>query len=77
MTIPVPLRMPLEHWRAFMLRARQRVNVIVPAVFEQGLFFGGLTAIAYGAWMVYRPLGPIVGGVFAVKVAFLIAAERK
>lgn len=77
MTIPIPLQAPLIRWSAFMHRTRQRVKVIVPAIFENVLFFGGLASVAYGAWMIYKPLGPIVGGIFAVKVAFLMASGRE
>jgi hypothetical protein len=56
---------------------RKKVSQVVPLIFEQGLFFGGIGAISFGAWMIYKPLGPIVGGAFGVWVSFLIAAERK
>lgn len=71
------LEQPLLRWRFFYHRTRQRVAAIVPGIFMNALFFGGLTAVAYGTWMIYRPLGPIFGGLFAVWVAFLISAERK
>jgi hypothetical protein len=75
--VTLSLQQPLLRWRAGIRRVRRAIAAIVPGIFENALFFGGLAAIAYGCWMIYKPLGPIVGGVFAVKVAFLIAAERK
>ena len=45
--------------------------------FEHLMFLGGLAAIAYGAWMIWHPLGPVVGGWFALKVSFLVSAERQ
>lgn len=38
---------------------------------QLALFAGGLVSISYGAWMMYRPLGFILAGVFAVWIAFL------
>ena len=40
-------------------------------VLQATLFFGGLAAIAFGGWMIYKPLGPIFGGLFAVWISFL------
>jgi len=47
-----------------------------PAVLEKVLFFGGMAAVVWGVWMVYRPLGPIVGGGLAVWLGMLISVER-
>lgn len=47
-----------------------------PAVLEKVLFFGGMGAIVCGCWMIYRPLGPIVGGAIAVWLGMLISVER-
>ena len=64
-------------------KIRERMTVLTRSIakisaytFEHLLFMGGLAAIAYGAWEVWRPLGPILGGWFMVRVAMLIAAER-
>jgi len=38
-------------------------------------FFAGIVSIIAGASLVYRPAGFIVGGLFAMWVSFLIAAE--
>lgn len=50
---------------------------VVPAALEQGLCFGGLAAVTFGCWLVYRPLGFIIGGLLAVWISFAISAERK
>ena len=53
-----------------------RVAVYVQAIrgisaygFQHFPYLGGLAAIAYGCSLIYRPLGFIVGGWLAVKVA--------
>lgn len=63
--------------RGILARIVPIVTRIVPAILEQFLFFAGLAAIAFGAWMIYRPLGPIFGGLCGVWISFLISAERK
>jgi hypothetical protein len=47
-----------------------------PAVLEKVLFFGGMAAVVYGCWMIYRPLGPLVGGALSVWLGMLISVER-
>ena len=47
-----------------------------PVVLEKFLFFGGMAAFVCGCWMIYRPLGPIVGGAIAVWLGMLISMER-
>ena len=47
-----------------------------PAVLEKVLFFGGMAAVVLGCWMIYRPLGPLVGGAAAVWLGMLISVER-
>ena len=47
-----------------------------PAVLEKVLFFGGMGSVVWGCWMVYRPLGPIIGGLLAVWLGMLISVER-
>jgi hypothetical protein len=66
------------------LRSKQRVQAfnyavrrIVPWTIEHALYVGGHAAIAFGAWMIYHPLGPIIGGFCAIKIALLISAERR
>jgi len=48
-----------------------------PAVLEKVLFFGGTAAVVWGVWMIYRPLGPILGGGLAVWLGMLISVERE
>ena len=40
---------------------------------EHILFIGGLASIAIGSAMAYPPLGPLVGGLFAVALAMLLS----
>lgn len=47
-----------------------------PAVAESAFFFGGLGAVAFGCWMAWHPLGPIVGGGIAFWLSLLISADR-
>jgi hypothetical protein len=47
-----------------------------PAALERVLFFGGLAAIVAGCWMIYRPLGPLVGGALSVWISMLMSLER-
>jgi hypothetical protein len=49
----------------------------MPAVLEHGLFFGGLASVVWGCWMLYHPLGPLVGGGLAVWVSMLASMERE
>jgi hypothetical protein len=63
-------------FRAQLARLRAAAAPIPPLVFEQVCFFGGLASIAYGAGLMYRPLGFIVGGLFAFWLATLISGER-
>ncbi len=76
MTSIVPITRGFGAFRRAAMRVRKYVTATVPAVLEQGLFFGGLGSLSYGAWMIYHPLGPIVGGGLGVWVSFLISAER-
>jgi len=48
----------------------------MPAACESVFFFGGQLSIAFGSWMAWHPLGPIVAGVMAVWLSLLISAER-
>lgn len=68
----VRLRMVLR-----LSRLGRAIAPIPPLVCEKALFFGGLMAITWGCWMVYRPAGPIVGGLLGVWLAVLINAERE
>lgn len=59
--------------RAILLFARFNRNAkhALSEALQALLFFGGLTGISFGAWMVYHPLGPILGGIFAVYISFM------
>ncbi len=48
-----------------------------PAVMEKFLFFSGLASFVCGCWMIYRPLGPLVGGGVAVWLGMLVSVERE
>ena len=51
---------------------RDRIPTVnLPATVQHLLFVGGLTAISWGAYMIYRPLGSITAGVIAISLAFL------
>jgi hypothetical protein len=47
-----------------------------PAVLEKALFFGGIGSVVSGCWMIYHPLGPLVGGGLAIWLGMLISVER-
>ena len=55
---------------------KARMRKIAVFSVEHFLFLGGFAVIAFGAWMVYRPAGFIVGGIFMVKIALLMSDER-
>lgn len=40
-----------------------------PIVLRDAIAVGGATAIVYGCWLLYVPLGFIVGGAFALLAA--------
>ena len=40
------------------------------------LFIAGLVSITFGVQGIYKPLGPIVGGLFAIWLAFLFAGSK-
>lgn len=43
------------------------------SLMEIGLLFGGAALIAYGAWEVYKPAGPIVAGILVITGVILRA----
>lgn len=45
-----------------------------PMLARDVLGTAGLSGITYGAWLIYRPAGFIIGGIFAVIVAVLLSA---
>lgn len=40
------------------------------------LGFSGISLVCWGAWQIYRPLAPILGGAFLVVLAGLIARSK-
>ena len=71
-----PMRAPNALQRglaAFRTACQKRM----PATIEHGLFFGGLASVVWGCWMLYHPLGPLVGGGLAVWVSMLASMERE
>ena len=63
----------LERWRRF----SKAVKEISKYSFEHFLFLGGLATMAYGCWLVWHPLGFIVGGWFSLRISLIISAEHK
>lgn len=48
----------------------------VPPAAQYILFFSGLVAFTFGWWMIYHPLGPIVGGATAVFVSTILRSDE-
>lgn len=57
--------------------ALRQLGKLMPEFFQFLFFFGGLLSIAGGFYMVYHPLGPIVGGIFATVVGYYIADDKE
>ena len=57
------------------IRYRKAVAKVVPGVMANLLYFGGMAAVSYGIWMIYRPAGVIAAGLCGIKTALLIGAE--
>lgn len=47
------------------------------AALKMLLFVVGLLGVVYGSWMIYRPLGWIIGGVLCIFFALLIDKLQK
>jgi hypothetical protein len=71
-----PMRTPKVLHRG-LLAFRKACQKRMPAVLEHSLFFGGLASVVCGCWMLYHPLGPLVGGGLAVWVSMLASMERE
>jgi len=41
------------------------------------LFVAGLALVTRGAWMIYKPLGVIVAGLFCLWVGLLLAMDKR
>lgn len=72
-TLPKLLRLQSVRWGEF-TKELARIRLFT---FQHALFLGGLAGIAYGAWLLFHPLGFVVGGWFGIKVSLLIEAERR
>lgn len=77
MTAALPL-----HYRFKLLgrKSREAVGQAITAAIALSqslaigaLFFGGLAAVTYGAWLIYKPLGFIVGGILSVAFALRVS----
>ncbi len=53
------------------------VAPLLPSAFADLFFFAGLIAINYGVWLIYKPLGFIVGGGIGILLATLIYGSEK
>lgn len=53
--------------------ALRAISPALAALLEAALLLAGGAAIAYGAWEVYRPAGPITGGVLLIAGVILRA----
>jgi hypothetical protein len=71
-----PMR-PVSAIRRGAAAFRKACQKRMPAVLEHSLFFGGLASVVWGCWMLYHPLGPLVGGGLAVWVSMLASMERE
>jgi hypothetical protein len=58
--------------RAF-FAAASRVIAVTPALAIDLAGIGGISSIAYGAWLIYPPAGYIVGGCIVVTIVILVA----
>lgn len=69
------LAIPIFRLKFLSLRAIARVAVALQSGMIGLMFFAGLASLTYGCWMVYKPLGPMMGGCLAV--AFSLWLARK
>jgi hypothetical protein len=50
-----------------------RVGAAIPVVLADGAALGGAGLCGYGAWLIFRPAGFIVGGLLLLAGAWLFA----
>jgi len=74
---PVRAMRPASAIRRGVAAFRKACRRRMPGLLEHGLFFSGLASVVCGCWMVYHPLGPLVGGGLAVWVSMLASMERE
>lgn len=53
-------------------RLKAAIAPLLPAALADLFFFGGLAAIDFGLWLIYKPLGFIGGGLIGIWLATLI-----
>jgi hypothetical protein len=53
--------------------AARRTSALAPALAIDLAGIGGISSIAYGAWLIYPPAGYIVGGCIVVTIVILMA----
>lgn len=58
-------------------KLKAAVAPLLPAALADLFFFGGLAAVGYGVWLIYRPLGFIAGGAIGIWLATLIYGGEK
>ncbi len=47
------------------------------AMFAYPMFWGGLASVTVGFWMIYHPLGPIVGGTAAIYLSIAASTDTE
>lgn len=70
------MKRKVAKFRLMAKRVSASIGAIVPKACEQLFFFFGLGSVVFGCWMVYKPLGFIVGGLLLFWLSTLISAER-
>ena len=50
---------------------------VIPVLLIDATGIAGATLITYGGWLVYRPAGFIIAGIFMLVLAILLAPRRK
>jgi len=53
------------------------MKTIAAALFRDFIGLVGCAAVSYGAWLIYNPLGFIVGGAFMVVAATFLSRVKK
>jgi hypothetical protein len=62
--------------RRFSFNAIARVGKALHSALIGLMFFAGLASITYGCWMIYKPLGPMMGGVLVVSIALWLSTQK-
>jgi hypothetical protein len=56
-----------------MLAVRTRLAAAAPALLRDAVGLAGAAGVTYGTWLIYPPVGFIVGGLLALGTAWLLA----